>query len=167
MVTHVFDCAAVICRQSEAVALHVAMSPFCTVIVKVLHFLKNRYLHTSTLRAVECAHHIAPTSVVSVTSSLNLLRVCSRWLSVVDVWRLQYSTGTHIAQLHTDKRQASAADANADAVDAADISSDVRVFLSNGLCFGPQYGVIDSVLLQLYAYFFDMTLGCALILCLN
>jgi hypothetical protein len=164
MVTHAFDCAAVICRQCEAAALHVALSPFCTVVVKALHFLRNRCWHVLSLRLIECAKHVTPTSFGSVSSALNLLRVCCRWLSVVDVWRLQYSTGTHMTQLRSDKRQASAADADtdADAADAADISADVRGFLSDGLRFGPQFGVVDSVLLHLYALCCDVTPGCAM-----
>lgn len=146
MVLHAFNCVAVICRQSEAAALHVATSMFCIVAVKGLHFLKNRYLFpikNYTFR-LALAHNLTPPiSVCSVTSSLNLLRVCSQWLSVADVWRLQYSTGTNISQLHAEKRQA-----DADAAD--DVSTDaMREFLSSGLRFGPQFGVIDSILLQL------------------
>ena len=90
------------------------------------------------------AHNLTPPiSVCSVSSSLNLLRVCSQWLSVADVWRLQYSTGTHISQRHAEKGQT-----DADAAD--DVSTDaMREFLSSGLRFGPQFGVIDSILLQL------------------
>ncbi len=43
MAVCVFDWVALICKQHEASAIHVALSSFCAVIIKAMHFLKERY----------------------------------------------------------------------------------------------------------------------------
>jgi hypothetical protein len=75
-----------------------------------------------------------------------LLRVCAQWASVSDVWRLQHSTHSHILDLHAHRPQSVTDDAAGD-----DVHDDLNIFVESGCKVGLQCGVVDCVLLHLYA----------------
>lgn len=64
---------------------------------------------------------------------------------------MEYSTGTRMSQLGSrqEERRTDAGD-EGDAVDDS-TTSVIREFLSSGFRVGLQYGVVDTVLLHLYA----------------
>ena len=80
---------------------------------------------------------------MAVISALTLLRMCSQWLSVCDVWRLQYSTHSHFLDIrnNTSGRESDGDDKGCE--------NDLNRFVASGGKIGGYIGVIDIVLLHL------------------
>jgi hypothetical protein len=77
-------------------------------------------------------------------SALNLLLVCSQWLSVCDVWRLHYSSQCRIVDLHNVPSSDVRDDADGQRED------DLHKFVDAGFKAGRHICVVDTVLLHLY-----------------
>ena len=119
--THALACIATLCAQSEAIALHVALSTACNIVVKCLHSLKS--------------------SEPAITSALNVVRKCAQWACVADVWRLHHSTGASACELQVNSQQD-------DAGDDDEVSAFGEFAAGHG--GGQEYGVIDSIMLHLH-----------------
>ncbi len=121
-------------------------------LVSIFHRTTCKRLHPITGSITcKCLHRLILHSDSAVISALNVVRVCAQWLSVADVWRMQYSTGSHISQLRVSKPEPQPADENADADSSVDSTNSdaVKGLLRSGFRVGSQYGVVDSILLHL------------------